>query len=111
MIGDRLDFHRELQDILETYGEGNRKDVYFQPPESIMMSYPAITYELSGVKDNKSNNSTFFMGKEYAVTYMTNDPDLGNKIIEIFLEHFRFCRFSRSFCSQNLNHYIFNIYH
>ena len=35
MIGSREDLHRELQDILETYGGGNKKDVYFQPPESI----------------------------------------------------------------------------
>lgn len=111
MIGSREDLHLELQDILETYGAGNRKDVYFQPPESIKMDYPAITYELSGVTDKKANNSEYFIAKEYAVTFMTNDPDLGNNLIEIFLERFKFCRFSRSFISQNLNHYIFNLFY
>ena len=63
MIGSREDLHRELQDILETYGGGNKKDVYFQPPESIKMDYPAITYELSGVADKKANNSEYFIFK------------------------------------------------
>lgn len=109
MIGDRVDLHRELQNILETYGDGNRKDVYFQPPESIRMSYPAIVYELSGLSDNKANNSAYFLGREYSVTYMTNDPD--NELVDVFETFFKFCKFSRSFISNGLNHYIFTLYY
>lgn len=109
MIGDRLELHEKLKLLLVNYGGGKAKDVYFQPPETIHMSYPAIVYELDGIQDNKANNYTYFSGRRYSIEFMTRDPD--SRLIDQFLMEFKFCNFSRSFVSNNLNHYIFTLYY
>lgn len=109
MIGNRLDLHSTLQRLLVEHGGGMAKNVYFQPPESIRMSYPAITYELNDVSAQHANNHAYFTGKGYQVTFMTKDPDVD--LSKEFEKTFKFCRFSRSYASQNLNHYVYTIYY
>ena len=47
---NRLELHELLVTIL-----GNR-NVYFQPPSSIKMKYPAIVYSRSKIDDKNANN-------------------------------------------------------
>ena len=44
MIDRRIKFHGLLCEILSCPIEGERCRCYFQPPESVKMSYPAIVY-------------------------------------------------------------------
>lgn len=109
MKDNRIELHNKLKRLLVESGGGLAKDVYFQQPENIKMSYPAIVYEVDGVQEKKSNNNTYFAIKRYSVEFMTRNPD--KSLIDKFLQEFKFCSFSRSFESNNLNHYIFTIYY
>lgn len=49
MIDRRIKFHGLLCEILSCPIEGERCRCYFQPPESVKMSYPAIVYSLAEI--------------------------------------------------------------
>lgn len=100
-MGQRL----QLQSLLETLlGSGN---VYFQPPNSVEMAYPAIVYNrdygVSQFADNKPYRST----KRYQVTIIDEDPD---SLIPDKVEALPLSRFSRRFAAESLNHTVFDLY-
>lgn len=96
----------ELQLLLESI-LGSRQ-VYFQPPETIRMAYPAIVYSLSSVRKDFADNAAYFIYKAYDVTVIDYDPDSGiaDKVGEL-----PFCRFNRMYKSDDLNHFMFTIYY
>ena len=65
----RLKLQTILEDIL---GSGN---VYFQPPSSVKMSYPAIVYSRSDMRSTFADNSLYKMNDAYTVTLIYDDPD------------------------------------
>ena len=44
-MASRLDLQTFLEELLES------KNVYFQPPESVKMKYPAIVYALDDIEN------------------------------------------------------------
>ncbi len=101
-MGLRWDLQIILEKIL-----GSR-NVYFQPPESVKMKYPAIVYNLDYVKTQHADDFPYVKKKRYSVTLITSDPE--NTIVDRILE-LQSCSFERSFTSDNLNHYVFNLYY
>lgn len=105
----RLDLHEALLDILvelsirEREGSGH---LYFQPPESVRMTYPAVVYSLSNVPVQHADNMPYKLTKQYRITAIDKDPDsrLPDKIMEL-----PSIRFDRFFTSDNLNHWVFTI--
>lgn len=95
----------ELQDKLETL-LGSR-NVYFQPPESIKMSYPAIRYSLSNIENRSADNLPYKQAKAYELILIDPDPD--NTIVDD-ISKLPYCRFNRYYPSNNLNHYVFTLY-
>lgn len=97
----RLELQTLLEEIL-----GSR-NVYFQPPESVKMNYPAIVYSLDSIENSFANDGVYSSKKRYLVTVIDKDPDspIVDKIIVLPT-----CRFNRHFQSDNLNHYIFILY-
>lgn len=95
----------ELQTILENL-MGNR-NVYFQPPESVKMKYPAIVYELTDIENTHADNGVYSFYKQYSVTVVDADPDsaLVNQVASLPT-----CRFDRFYTSENLNHWAFSLY-
>lgn len=96
----------ELQTMLEEL-LGSR-NVYFQPPESIKMKYPAIVYSLSDIRNVHASNVSHKQDRVYQLTYIDEDPDSENvaKISSL-----QYCEFDRYFASDNLNHYTFTLYY
>jgi hypothetical protein len=95
----------ELQTLLEkTLGSEN---VYFQPPESKQISYPAIIYSLGNMESNYADDVCFTSVKQYTVVYVTKDPD--SEMIDN-LAQLPYCRFDRHYKKDNLNHYVYNLY-
>lgn len=95
----------ELQALLETLlGSQN---VYFQPPPSVMMKYPAIVYNLDAIDTEFADNSPYNRTKRYQVTVMDRNPDsaIPDKIGALPM-----CLFSRHFVVDNLNHDVFTLY-
>ena len=95
----------ELQTLLEKL-MGNR-NVYFQPPESVKMKYPAIVYELTDIENTHADNGVYYFYKQYSVTVVDADPDsaLVNQVASLPT-----CRFDRFYTSENLNHWAFSLY-
>lgn len=102
-MNSRLDLQRELVDILGS------KNVYFQPPESTKMSYPCIVFGLSSVDSTYSDDQTYINTRRYDVTVIDKNPD--TTIWNDILNHFKYCRFDRTYISDNLNHYILSLYY
>ena len=96
----------ELQSILEDILGSS--EVYFQPPENLKINYPAIVYSLDGITTFSSDNKPYVLFDSYQVTMIDKNPvnDIVKKIAKL-----PFCRFERSFRSDNLNHYVFKIFY
>ena len=73
-MGSRLELHEKLKQVL---GSSN---VYFQPPSSVEMHYPAIRYELRAIDIRHADNSPYKHLRGYTVFLIDEDPD--SKVIE-----------------------------
>ena len=95
----------ELQTLLENI-LGSR-NVYFQPPESVKMKYPAIVYGLDNIENSFADDGVYLSKKKYLVTVIDDDPDspIVDKVASLPT-----CRFNRHFQSDNLNHDVFILY-
>lgn len=102
MSKTRLDF----QTFLETF-KGDRK-VYFQPPPSVKMSYPAIRYKLYTIDDKPADNLHYAQTTGYEMIYITKNPDdpMIHKLAQLPM-----CVFNRFYTADNLNHYIYIIFY
>lgn len=101
-MASRLTLQRELEELL---GSSN---VYFQPPSSVKMRYPAIRYSLSNMQNNHADNLVYKHSKAYELILIDPDPD------SIFIDkllRLPYCRFDRCYPADNLNHYIFTLYY
>lgn len=97
----RLDLHEVLTNIL---GSSN---VYFQPPATVKMKYPAIVYKRSDIQTDYADNNPYIQSEGYEVTVIYKDPDstLPEEISKLPM-----CRFNRHFNADNLNQDVFVIY-
>lgn len=95
----------ELQTLLETL-LGSR-NVYFQPPASISMQYPAIRYSLNDIENLHADNQVYSQRKSYSVTLIDWNPD--NVYVDK-LSELPMCSFDRHYVADNLNHYVFTLY-
>jgi len=100
-MASRLELHEELVKAL-----GSR-NVYFQPPESIKMKYPAIVYERNDIKNKHGDDDIYLQCYQYKVTVIDYDPD--SEIIKR-ISRIKMSRFNRHFVSDGLNHDVFTIY-
>lgn len=101
MLNRRLELHEKLCQILGT------RNVYFQPPESIKMKYPAIVYSRSDIDNNFANNNPYISHCYYDLIVIDSDPD--SSVVEK-VSSLPTCRFSRHYVADNLNHDLFTIY-
>ena len=95
----------ELNEIFEKIL--GSKNVYFQPPESIKMKYPAIVYLRSNMDRKYADNRVYTNYCMYTVTVIDKDPDseIVQKVAELPL-----CSFDRNYQSANLNHDVFTLF-
>lgn len=92
-------------DLEEVSGISN---VYYQPPESFKLLYPCIVYELGGENVVYANNYLYVGKKRYTVTVIDKNPE---SLIPDRIRRMKLCSFDRAFVSDNLNHFVFNIYY
>ena len=73
----RLDLHMKLCELL---GSNN---VYFQPPESVKMTYPAIVYKRSDIQNIHADNNPYLQFHGYEITVIDRNPysDIPKKIL------------------------------
>lgn len=100
-MASRLDLHDELVKLLGS------QNVYFQPPASVQMKYPAIRYSLSNIENWSADDMPYKQAKAYELILIDPDPD--NTIVDA-ISMLPYCRFDRYYPSDNLNHYVFTLY-
>ena len=95
----------ELQTLLE--GLIGNRNVYFQPPSTLKMKYPAIRYELNSIDNIHADNAVYAQNNSYKITLIDTDPD-SEYVSE--LSKLPKCRFVTAYPSDGLNHWVFNLY-
>ena len=95
-----------LQNLLEKI-LGNRQ-VYFQPPESVSMSYPAIKYSRSNMNVKHADDSIYLQRVRYEIIVIDRKPN--NQIVEELLK-IPYCSYDRGYKANNLNHDVLTLYY
>lgn len=101
MLNDRLALHELLCEIL-----GSR-NVYFQPPESVNMKYPAIRYSRDDIDNVSADNVVYKQDVSYMITVIDRNPD--SEIVER-ISQIPHIRYDRHYVSDNLNHDVYTLY-
>ena len=96
----------ELQTTLESL-LGSR-NVYYQPPETIKMDYPAIKYSKTNIRVNHANNSNYISKICYQIIVIDSKPD--NPVIDKLLS-LPYCTYNRYYKADGLNHDVFTLYY
>lgn len=100
-MGKRLDLHALLKGVMGS------KEVYFQPPPKLKMTYPCIVYERSNADTIFANNLPYHYQKRYQILVIDEDPDslFPDKVAALPQ-----CIYDRHYVADNLNHECFYIY-
>lgn len=101
-MGSRLDLQTKLETLLGS------KNVYYQPPASVRMNYPAIVYSRSNIENRHADDYVYMQAYFYEVIVIDEDPD--SEIVEN-VSKLPGCRFDRHYTSDNLNHDVFTLYY
>lgn len=101
-MGNRLELQSVLEEIL-----GSR-NVYFQPPSTIRMEYPAIVYSRKSIDNLHADDSVYKQDRSYELIVIDKNPDsdIVSRVSEMLL-----CRFDRHYKADNLNHDVFTLYY
>lgn len=101
-MASRLKLHEALCELL-----GNN-NVYFDPPSSVQMRYPAIRYTRKKNEKVYANNSAYRLLTPYELIVIVDDPD--SKLIEEILQ-LQYCEHDRHYIADNLHHDVFTLYY
>lgn len=101
-MADRLKLHAKLIELLGS------NHVYYQPPETIKMEYPAIRYSKNSIKSTFANSNVYSNKKSYEIIVIDKKPD--NVVIDKMFE-LPYVRFDRHYVADNLNHDVFTLYY
>lgn len=100
-MASRLELQSKLEELL-----GSR-NVYYNPPESEKMSYPAIRYSKKNISVKRASNVVHTKKTCYEVIVIATRPD--NPVIEKLIE-LPYCSYDRHYKAGNLNHDVLTLY-
>lgn len=100
-MASRLELQNKLEELL-----GSR-NVYYQPPESLKMEYPAIRYSKKDIDSEYADNIKYSNYNQYEIIVIDKRPDSDviQKILELPLSSF-----DRHYVVNNLNHDVIILY-
>ena len=101
-MASRLELQSKFEDVL-----GSR-NVYFQPPSSVRMQYPAIVYSRKDIEGRFANDKIYRKLPCYEAILIDKDPD--SEFIDKILD-LPYCSFDRHYEADNLNHDVFTIFY
>lgn len=97
----RLELQALLERVLGT------RNVYFQPPSNVQISYPCIVYAHDRAKTEFAANHPYSRTKRYQVTVIDRNPDT---LIPDDIAQLPLSNLNRVFTADNLHHYVFDLY-
>lgn len=98
---DRIELQSMLEEML-----GN-KNVYYNPPESVKMKYPAIRYSGNGIDRKVADDTAYLIEKSYKIIVIDSKPD--NEVIEKLMS-LPYCSHNAYYVADNLNHDVLILY-
>lgn len=101
-MASRLSLQTMLEELL-----GSR-NVYYQPPASVYMKYPAIVYSRKVIENVYADNGVYNQHNAYDLTVIDANPE--SEIVEK-ISKLPMCSFDRHYTADNLNHYVFTLYY
>lgn len=101
-MGTREQLQSELETLL------GARHVYYQPPASVKMEYPAIKYSKTKIKSTRANGAIYYSNTCYEIIVIDNKPDnpVINKILAL-----PYCSYDRCYKADNLYHDVFTLYY
>lgn len=102
MIDKRLELHEKLASILGT------RNVYYQPPESTTINYPAIIYSRADIKNIFADNDVYGQSLKYRVIVIDSNPDSD---IVAKISKLKNAKYERHYVVNKLNHDSFVVHH
>lgn len=101
-MASRLKLQSELEELL-----GSRS-VYYNPPESTKMVYPAIRYTKKSINTRYAGNAIYSKMDCYEVIVISTRPDdpVNEKI-----QAMPYCSFDRHYTANNLDHDVYTIFY
>lgn len=106
-MGQRIELHSVLCELLAGFTDHSEKKVYFQPPETVKLSYPCIIYKLAVESPQYADNLKYLGMKRYTVTIIDRNPD---SEIPDAVSLLPYCKFDRSYSADYLNHFVYELY-
>lgn len=101
-MASRLELQTKLEELL------GLKNVYYQPPESIEMKYPAIRYSKTDIDTKSANDSNYIVNNQYEIIVIDRRPD--NPVVYKLLQ-LPMCSYERHYISDNLHHDVLTLYY
>ena len=98
----RLELHSKFEELLGS------KNVYYQPPASVLMAYAAIRYKKTKIDSKHANNKKYLNKSCYEVIVIDTVPD--NPVIEKILE-LPYTSYDRHYERDGLNHDVITLYY
>lgn len=98
----RLSLQNELEKLVG-------RNVYFQPPASVHLSYPCVIYNLANGDIRRADNTVYTYTNRFELLFIYKQPNM--EIVERVLKTFSMCRISRIYIVDNLYHYAFDLYY
>lgn len=95
---------KELQKLLESLPGGAK--VYYNPPESAKMTYPAIVFQRERIDNTYASNNVYVQQNFYQIVVIDRvvDSPVADAVSKLPT-----CRFVRHYRADNLLHDIFTI--
>lgn len=83
------------------------ENVYFQPPENLLLKYPAIVYSRSDIRNRPADDMVYSQFTFYDLIVIDKNPD---SLLVYAVASLPRCKFGRHYKSDNLNHDTFTIF-
>ncbi len=83
------------------------KGVYFQPPESVKMQYPAIRYSIGNDRPRYANNDIYLNQTRYTIYVIDRRPE---SPIADAVRKLPYCTLDRTYTADGLNHYVYTLF-
>lgn len=90
------------RETLTTFFKTLTPNVYFQPPASVRLNYPAIIFNRDGWDPTFANDSVYLESRAYEILVISDDPDA--TIAQSILNGLNYVYIDREYVADNLYH-------
>lgn len=99
----RLKLQEKLEELLES------RNVYYQPPESKKMDYPAIRYNKQSSDKRAADDTSYTLIDCYELIVINKLPN--DELVNKLLLNFAMISYDRYYESDGLNHDVLTLYY